>query len=148
MRGLAGIAAARRRQLGQDEVPPGFLFPSVAAEMTAPGAPVLNPSYGGSISPAVNAQGQTMSDVLAAGGNPAALGPTFDTSQTGANIAPTMETSPVGSLYGAAVYVGDGAYDLAANAVSSVLPSSSSIPWWVWAAGGAAALILLVRSVK
>jgi hypothetical protein len=144
-RGLRGVPSrGGLRGLGQDEVPPAFLFSApVQAQMTAPGGP-LNPSTA-PVVPAVNAQGQTMADVLAAGGSPADLGPTIDVSQTGANIAPTMQTSAAGYVYGAADSVYNAAASAAESAVSGVF---SGIPWWAWALGGAAGLILLVRSVK
>lgn len=94
---------------------------------------------------AVNASGQSMADILAAGESPADLGPTYDTSQTGAAIAPSMQTSWVGSAYGEAADVASGAGSGAGNWCSQNTLYGISYCWW--AAGAALAALWLWKKL-
>lgn len=157
-RGLRGIASRGSLcglGLGQAIATPQEYANAVAdyiaagGSMTAPPAPVSGGSgltteqaylaAGGGVpfvgsSQAVNAQGQTMADVLAAGGSPADLGPT--TSDYNYGNAANMQTSWAGSIYGAA----SDAASAAANAFT--------IPWWIWAVAGAVGVVMLADVVK
>lgn len=141
-RGLRGIVS--RGSLGQLEVPPAYLAsPAVQGQYEA--------NY--ALPGVVNAQGQTMADWLVAGNDPGAFVPAnvfSPAAQMAGNITGPPPPEAVNALLTANMPTNDAgtAYSWASSFVPNVSLPSFSIPWWVWAIGGAVGIVVLADVVK